>query len=394
MKLNKNYFIAVFAMAVILTSVFAYCQETGEKARPLIVFYSTTCHKCSHAKQQILPDIERKFKDKISLEYHDIADIENYKLLLSLQEKYNAKGMKNTLPVFYFEGEFLNGEGRIKRDLITLIAGGLEKAALKKQDLPSIDLMTRFRGFEPLVITSAGLIDGINPCAFTVIVFFISFLTLQGYRKKELVVIGLSFIFSVFLTYILIGIGLFGFLYELKNFWLVAKIFNLSVGVLSIILGILAVYDIFKFKKSGSTEGLLLQLPTAVKKQIHSVIGLYYRKPKGEESLQRISIVRLTFSALVTGFLVSILEAVCTGQTYLPTISFVLKTSPLKLQALGYLLLYNFMFIVPLLVILAFALWGVTSEQFAKILKKNLFVIKVLMAMLFFGLGIFLIWRA
>jgi threonine/homoserine/homoserine lactone efflux protein len=45
-------------------------------------------------------------------------------------------------------------------------------------------------------------------------------------------------------------------------------------------------------------------------------------------------------------------------------------------------------------VILAFALWGVTSEQFAKILKKNLFVIKVLMAMLFFGLGIFLIWRA
>jgi cytochrome c biogenesis protein CcdA len=179
----------------------------------------------------------------------------------------------------------------------------------------------------------------------------------------------------------------------LKNFWLVAKIFNLSVGVLSIILGILAVYDIFKFKKSGSTEGLLLQLPTAVKNQIHSVIGLHYRKPKGEESLQRISIVRLTFSALVTGFLVSILEAVCTGQTYLPTISFVLKTSPLKLQALGYLLLYNFMFIVPLLVILAFALWGVTSEQFAKILKKNLLSIKVLMAMLFFGLGIFLIWR-
>jgi len=104
-------------------------------------------------------------------------------------------------------------------------------------------------------------------------------------------------------------------------------------------------------------------------------------------------IPRLVLSALITGFLVSLLEAVCTGQTYLPTITFVLKTTHLRLQALVYLLLYNLMFVVPLFIIFLFALWGVTSEQFSKFLRKHLLLIKLLMAALFFGLGIYLIWR-
>jgi hypothetical protein len=227
-------------------------------------------------------------------------------------------------------------------------------------------------------------------------VFFISFLTLQGYRKKELLVIGLTFILTVFLTYILVGIGIFGFLYRMKNFWLVAKAFNYSIGIFSIILGIAALYDFFKFKQTESSDGLLLQLPRAVKNQIHSVIGLYYRKTKDGQvnSVSNPKVLRLALSALATGFLVSLLEAVCTGQTYLPTISFILKAAPLKMQALGYLLLYNLMFILPLAAIFVFSLWGVTSGQFTKVLKKNLLAVKVLMALLFFGLGIFLIWRA
>ena len=102
---------------------------------------------------------------------------------------------------------------------------------------------------------------------------------------------------------------------------------------------------------------------------------------------------RLLFSALVTGFLVSLLEAVCTGQVYLPTISFVLKSTTLKLAALGYLLLYNIMFIAPLIVIFVLALLGTTSQQFWGFLKKHLGLIKILMVILFFGLGIYLLWR-
>jgi cytochrome c biogenesis protein CcdA len=156
----------------------------------------------------------------------------------------------------------------------------------------------------------------------------------------------------------------------------------------------LAIYDFFKFKKSGKTEGLALQLPQAVKNQIHSVIGLHYRKTGDKnEEIRALLIFRLILSAFVSGFLVSILEAICTGQMYLPTITFVLKTSHLKLQALGYLLLYNLMFVLPLFVIFILALFGTTSRDFSCFLNKHLLTVKILMAILFFSLGIFLIWK-
>ena len=410
--MKKLISISIFLLICFVFSILAYSQTqapleipnrptgktkflTGQapENHKLIIFYSPNCHKCIETKAQLIPDIEKEFKGRIQIEYRDITDIENYKLLLSLKEKYGSK-LENILPVFYFQGHFLNGRGQIKEGLRVLISQSLSQRLQWKQGLPSIDLLAYFKTFEPFAVISAGLTDGINPCAFTVIVFFISFLSLQGYKKRELIIIGLSFIFAVFITYLAIGLGLFSFLYKLSGFWIISKIFNLTVGVLSIILGILALYDFFKFKRTAQTEGLLLQLPQAVKNRIHSLIGLHYRRTKEEGGKAlKVHILRLALSALIVGFLVSILEAVCTGQVYLPTITFVLKASHLKLQALGYLILYNIMFIVPLFIIFLFALMGVTSEQFSKVLKRHLSAIKIVMAILFFGLGIFLLWR-
>lgn len=386
-----------FIFMVSIIPFFVYSEENTITLPRLIVFYSPNCHECIWAKSKLLPDIEKEYKGQINIEYRDITDIENYKLLLSLEEKYKVE-IKNILPVFFLEGDFLNGQARLDKELKNFIVKSLKKPQGKKKEyLPQVNLIARFKTFQPLAITSAGLIDGINPCAFTVIVFFISFLALQGYRKEELIIIGLSFIFAVFLTYLFIGLGIFSFLYRLKGFWHLIKIFNFSVGIASVILGILCIYDFFKFRKTKQTEGLILQLPKGIKWQIHKIIGMHYRvtgsrgpKPQGARG----QIFKLFLSALVTGFLVSILEAVCTGQMYLPTIAFILKTTALKLEALLYLLLYNFMFIVPLLIIFFFALLGVSSEGFSKVLRRHLATVKILMAFLFFGLGIFLLWRA
>lgn len=393
MNLRKTKFSVISILAFFLS--FGYLQGYGLSLPKLIVFHSPACHRCIQVKKELIPKIEREFKAKIEIEYRDISDIENYKLMLGLKEKYQS-GIEISLPVFFMEGKFLNGKGEIENNLKILITNSLISfGGLKKP--PAIDLLTYFRAFTPLAIISAGLIDGINPCAFTVIVFFISFLALQGYRKRELITIGLAFIFAVFLTYLLMGIGIFNFLYQLKGFWLITKIFNISVGVFSILLGTLAVYDFFKFKKTKDTEGLLLQLPKAIKNRIHYVVAWNYRKTRESVLKERAGqrhIFILLITALSCGFLVSILEAVCTGQAYLPTITFILKTSHLRLQALGYLLLYNLMFVLPLFIIFLFAILGATSGEFSDFLKKRLLAIKLLMAMLFFGLGIFLICSA
>ena len=390
---NKIIPILILSALLFLGLSLSVRQAYSNEVPKLLVFHSPSCHRCLEVKKEILPQIEKKFKGNIQIQYYDITDINNYAFLFGLKEKYN-KALELALPVFLINGRLINGNGDLKSNLelaiiLSLGEGHKESSAL------GVDLASRFKGFKPLAIIGAGLTDGINPCAFTVIVFFISFLALQGYKRLELIIIGLSFIFAVFCAYLLVGLGIFNFLYQLEAFWALAKVFNILIGIFSLILGLLAIYDLLKFNKDKDTEGLLLQLPKAVKKQIHSIIGMHYRKTKDIEINKPVvsRLGKLILSALITGFLVSILEAVCTGQLYLPTITFILKTTSLKLKAFTYLVAYNIMFIIPLFIIFLLALFGVTSQQFAQFIRKHMLAIKALMAVVFITLGILLIWR-
>jgi glutaredoxin len=367
------------------------CAQGLTEKPVLMVFHSPSCKHCVFVKQQVMPQVEKDFKGKIAIQYLDVGNIDNYRLLLSLKKQFKPE-LRINLPVLFISGEFLTGDSDIKKEIFAFLNGALVKSRPSGLfNLPAVDLIENFKSIYPLAIVGAGLIDGINPCAFSVIIFFISFLVLQGYRKRELFIIGMGFIAAVFLTYILLGVGVFGFLYSLKGFWLVIKAANLAIGFLSVILGLLAFADWMRYLKSKDAQESFLKLPDSVKNRIHKVIGNAYRR-KNDQAVSK-SMFKLIAAAFTTGIIVSLLEAVCTGQVYLPTISFVLKTTEFKMQAFLYLLLYNLMFILPLLVVFGFALLGVSSEKFALTFKKNFAVVKLLMAFLFLALGAFLIWR-
>jgi len=353
----------------------------------MLIFYSSSCHECMRVENDLMPAITEEFKGKLTIDYRNLADINNYKLMLGLSREQGIEAA-NTLPVFYINGRFLSKKALTSEEIRHFIKMSMSVPAGFPAEA-SQDLLARFKSFRPLAIIGAAAVDGINPCAFTVIVFFISFLALQGYRKKELLLVGFSFITAVFLTYLLLGVGILSFLYQIKGFWFVAKIFNYAVGSISLVLGALCIYDILKFKSSGKHEGMILQLPRQVKNQIHKVIGASYRK----DGTVKKGVSSLVLSALFTGFIVSILEAVCTGQMYLPTIAFVLKTTHLRLEAFGYLVMYNIIFVMPLVVILLLGTWGVSSGEFSKFFNKHMGFVKMLMALAFFGLGLFLLWR-
>lgn len=390
----KFIFVLILALSLLFIPYISYGQGQANRTSKLIIFYSPGCHKCIRIEKEILPAIETEFKNSLRIECRNVDDIENYKLLLSLEEKYETK-IRNVLPVFYFEGRFLNGKGDVKKSLERLLNMPVVGVNGEAKTLPTIDLVKRFNNLTLPAMIAVGLIDGINPCAITVIVFFITFLTFQGYRKREIAVIGLVFILSVYMTYCLIGLGIFESIYRFQGFWLLTKTLNITVGIISIIFSIYALYDFIEYKRTKSTDGLLLSLPQPIKNQIHKIIGSCYRvHTKADSPDFKRSLIGLVGSALVTGFLVSILEAVCVAKIYLPTIIFVLKITDFKLKALGYLLLYNLLFVVPLLVIFSFALAGTTSERFQKVLKGHLGLIKILMGVMFLGLGVFLIWRA
>jgi hypothetical protein len=235
-------------------------------------------------------------------------------------------------------------------------------------------VISRFKSLGILTILSAGLIDGLNPCAFATMIFFISYLTFVGRKKREILWVGISFSGAIFVTYLLIGIGILSSVQHFSLMPLFSKVAYLITLVIVLALGIGSLYDYLQLKK-GKPSGMKLQLPGFLKKSIHRIIR---EKSRSHHYL---------IAAVVAGFIISLLEFTCTGQVYLPTILFVAKLPSLRTSAISYLILYNLMFIIPLLTIFGAAYWGVTSDQFSFFLQKRASTIKLLTSLLFFILA-------
>ena len=247
--------------------------------------------------------------------------------------------------------------------------------------------VSRFLNFSSLAVLGAGLVDGINPCAFTVMVFFISFLSFAGYGKKDMLIVGGLFILTLYITYLLIGAGLFKALRSLEIFSYFSRIFYRLISGFAFVIGLLNLYDFWVYQKTKNLDKIVLRLPALIKRKIQGVIREGMIKKEGKDK----PLFALIIASITCGFLVSILELLCTGQLYLPTIAYILKVPDLKIKALGYLLFYNLMFIVPLAVVFSLAFFGLTSSHFEKLARKHLSAVKLVTAVLFFGLGVVLL---
>lgn len=244
-------------------------------------------------------------------------------------------------------------------------------------------LLWRFASFGFTTVASAGLADGINPCAFTVLVFFLSFLGFVGYSRREMFFVGGAFVFSVFLTYLLIGVGLFEGFRRLEVFRILSQLIYILTAILAIVLGLISLYDWWIYRKTKDIEKIKIKLPALVKYQIQKVI-----RQNVDSRQEGKSLLKLIIASFICGILVSLLESVCTGQLYLPTIVYILSMPSLRAKALFFMVLYNLMFIFPLIIIFVCSVTGTTSSDFSLFAKKHLAGIKLFMAILFILLGV------
>jgi cytochrome c biogenesis protein CcdA len=85
-----------------------------------------------------------------------------------------------------------------------------------------------------------------------------------------------------------------------------------------------------------------------------------------------------------------VLELACTGQVYLPTIQYMLRSG--RSGAAWPLFLYNCAFIVPLVIVFLLAFTGMRSETLVEWQKENITIVKVLTGLLFLGLTLLLLF--
>lgn len=331
-------------------------------------YYSQGCRTCNEFLKKKLPDLEKKLGISIRVVEKDIFDPEVFE---ELTERLSAMRVNlNAFPVLITEQTVLQGEGEIKDSIETVlltIRRGMEMAKV-----PASGSSSRALAVVPVIL--AGLLDGINPCAFTTIIFLLSMLAAAGRGRREILIIGACFALAVFIAYYLIGIGLFKALRAAAIFPVVGAVIRWVLVAVLAAFAALSVVDYIKIRKGKSSE-ILLQLPKYFKQRIHAAVRV------------RVRSATLIGSAFVLGFLVSVFELACTGQVYFPAIAYMVQSGAGS-AGFGLLFIYNVGFILPLSVVFLLAYAGVGSEKLASVFRKRLGLVKLGTAVLFAGLAV------
>lgn len=390
---------SVRAVLVVVWLTLSSPCAIGDVSAALHVYLlaSSTCRECRDIKQKLFRRIRERHGDRVRLTHIAVDDGDSFKLQLLYEKRYGATD-DHALKVFVGES-FLSGEKAIFARLEQVIAAELAKGsrtpspeevrsdtrASNAFPKPSPDYQgeglpsERFSQFKPMAIAVAGLADGLNPCAFTTLVFFISLLTALGKRKRELVLVGLCFGLAIFLTYLAVGLGALKSIKVLCVSAGVSSLVTLGVAGLALCFSGYSFYDFAKYRASRNPDAMKLKLPEKIRTRVRIAMSKHMRTRN------------LVVGAFSIGVIVSLAESLCTGQIYLPTILCVARDPNLAPRAVGYLVLYNVAFIVPLFAVFGVACYGVTSERMAAFSKKHLASAKCLLGFTFLALAIFLI---
>lgn len=193
-----------------------------------------------------------------------------------------------------------------------------------------------FGGLTIPTVLASGVADGLNPCAFALLVLFATYtLTLANTvtsdgtptleARRRLLGAGSLYVGAVFVTYFIIGLGLLSFLGWLGRDHLVARI----ASIIALLMALWMLKDVM--------------LPG---------IGPSMMAPSGTHGRMQRAMERGGLAGmLIAGVLVGICTVPCSGAIYLDIVA-VLHASGGGLTGLALLALYNIAFIVPLLALL------------------------------------------
>lgn len=217
----------------------------------------------------------------------------------------------------------------------------------------------------PLVLVN-GLVDSFNPCAIGVLIFYLALLLTVQSKRNLLLAFGLFYIIAIYATYLFIGLGL------LKTFHLFG-LHNFFGWLAAILILVLGLYNLKEYFLPAFSIPIITPFLSRC------------RIPRWNPQTSMIS-------AIVLGFLVGVCEFPCSGGIYLATIA-LLSAKHTFIQGLVYLLLYNLMFVLPLIVIFAGVGNKFFFDWFQKTQTKSARTIKLIMGISMLVSGtILLVW--
>jgi len=323
-------------------------------------FYGEGCSHCANVEDS---RVLEKLGENVSLiQYQIYRNLENTTIFYNFCDKLGLSRYERGIPfvVIQCNGNlsYLLGDSQIINNL--------------EDSVKTCEGMAGGNGLSPthpskyqLTIWSiiiGALIDSINPCAFAVLAFLLIGLLAVGSRKRMLR-ISFVYIIAVYITYFLAGLGIFK---AIQSLTAVTRYIYLASGIIVLAAGVIEIKDFFWYGK-----GISLEIPKSLRP--------FVQKMAEQGTLP---------AAIIMGFLVSLFELPCTGGIYLAILTMM---SINKSFALSYLLLYNLIFILPLIIITLIVYHGTSPEKIDKFRLKERRWMKLAAGLVLIALGLYIL---
>ena len=188
-------------------------------------------------------------------------------------------------------------------------------------------------------VVTAAAVDAINPCAFAVLIILITAVLGAGHRRRVLYA-GLAFSLAVFISYYLMGLGVYAAVEAAGA----TQAIYVVVGVLAVLIGLFNLKDYLWYGR-----WFVMEVPLSW-------------RPTMKRIIQRVTSVP---GAFLTGFVVSLFLLPCTSGPYIVILGLLGKTAT-RPEALAWLVLYNLIFVLPMVAITAAVYFGLTTAERAE----------------------------
>jgi len=223
------------------------------------------------------------------------------------------------------------------------------------------------------IIVGAALADSINPCVFGALIFLIAFMTKVFKSRGKMLLCGLLYTGVVYATYLLLGFGILKIAVGAG----VSSLFYSAAALIAVIAGLLEIKDYFWYGRGFSLQ----MIPGGAER-----LKLYTAKIA---MLERHPVLLVVATALL-GVFVVLIELPCTGAPYFAILG--LLAAGEFTRAVPLLLLYNFVFVAPLLFVLLVAYLGTASTTLEHWRKKHREIMRLGIGIFLVALGIFMFY--
>ncbi len=378
-------FLALLSFFVIINKAEAASENINKKKA--VYFYQEACSHCQAVDEYFQKE---GIYEKYDIEKLEITGAYNLNYFNEFFDAFGILAEKRGWPVIFFDQKFLVGDKPILENFV------IEIEKIGASDFPSPENIRKNRlngelatskttpspaNVSWLILLGAALADSISPCILVIFVILTSIIIFGNpENKKEVLVFGIFFILTIFLTYLTLGLGMLG----LNKVFQLSEILNKLMGLVVITTGFFVLRKYWQdFKIIVKIKALSRDLISHNLRGIPEVIWKLIKK-----NIQKMN---LAVVAILIGFISSGFLFPCSNKPYgIFANSFSGKKE--IFSSVLMIVLYNLVFILPIIFLSGIIYWFAHTKKLEIFRMKHDNLIRTIVGIGFIFVGSYLVY--